>query len=122
MLLPSPLLKYVNDNNVRALIEARWMEHWMEDHMLGVGYDKDQDGLGLLQQQLHCAQMEAWLLEIALNQSKSSRHYISPSILQVDDGFGTPMGCSVYTTSASPGDDLSKPLDSLDINEGKVPT
>ena len=93
----------------------------MEDHMLGVGYDKDRDGLGLLQQQLHRAQMEAWLLEIALNQSKSSRHYISPLILQVDDGFGTPTGCSVYTTSASPGDDLSKPLDSLDINEGKVP-
>ena len=122
MLLPSPLLKYVNDNDVRALIEAQWMEHWMEDQVLGVGHDKDRDGLGLLQQQLHCAQMEAQLLEIALNQSKSSRHYISPSILQVDDGFGTPTGCSVYTTSASPGDDLSKPLDSLDINEGKVPT
>ena len=74
MLLPSPLLKYVNDNNVRALIEAWWMEHWMEDHMLGVGHDKDQDGLGLLQQQLHHAQMEARLLEITLNQSKSSRH------------------------------------------------
>ena len=74
MLLPSPLLKYVNDNDVRALIEARWTEHWMEDHMLGVGHDKDRDGLGLLQQQLHHAQMEARLLEIALNQSKSSRH------------------------------------------------
>ena len=59
MLLPSPLLKYVNDNDVRALIEAQWMEHRMEDHMLGVGYDKDRDGLGLLQQQLHHAQMEA---------------------------------------------------------------
>ena len=74
MLLPSPLLKYVNDNEVRALIEARWTEHWMEDHMLGVGHNKDWDGLGLLQQQLHCAQMEARLLEIALNQWKSSRH------------------------------------------------
>ena len=47
MLLPSPLLKYVNNNDVRALIEAWWMEHWM-DHMLGVGHNKDQDGLGLL--------------------------------------------------------------------------
>ena len=122
MLLPSPLLKYVNDIDVRALIEAQWMEHWMEDHMLGVGHDKDWDGLGLLQQQLHHAQMEARLLEITLNQLKSSRHYISPSILQVDDGFRTPTGCSVYTTSASPSDNLSKPLDSLDINEGKVPT
>ena len=74
MLLPSPLLKYVNNNNVRALIEAQWTEHWMEDHMLGVGHDKDQDGLGLLQQQLHHTQMEARLLEIALNQLKSSRH------------------------------------------------
>ena len=46
----------------------------MEDYMLGVGHDKDRDGLGLLQQQLHCAQMEAQLLEIALNQSKSSGH------------------------------------------------
>ena len=54
--------------------KAQWMEHWMEDHMLGVGHNKDWDGLGLLQQQLHHAQMEAWLLEIALNQSKSSRH------------------------------------------------
>ena len=57
-----------------TLIEAQWMEHWMEDYMLGVGHDKDRDGLGLLQQQLHCAQMEAQLLEIALNQSKSSGH------------------------------------------------
>ena len=65
--LEVPLLKYVNDNNVRALIEAWWMEHWM-DHMLGVGHNKDRDGLGLLQQQLHRAQMEAWLLEITLYQ------------------------------------------------------
>ena len=58
---------------IGILIEAWWMKHWM-DHMLGVGHNKDRDGLGLLQQQLHHAQMEAWLLEIILNQSKSSRH------------------------------------------------
>ena len=92
MLLPSPLLKHVNDGDVRSLVEARWAEHWMEDRMLGAGRDKDHsDGLGLLQQQLHRAQLEASLLEMALNRSKSvearasSRCNVSAWIPHVDD-------------------------------------
>ena len=89
MLLPSPLLKHVNDSDVRSLVEARWTEHWMEDHMLGAGRDRDQDGTGLLQQQLYRAQLEARLLEMALKQLKSSKHTFTLNFLVVDD-FGTP--------------------------------
>ena len=61
----------------------------MEDHMLGAGQDRDQDGTGLLQQQLYRAQLEAQLLETALKQLKSSKHTFTLNFLVVDD-FGTP--------------------------------
>ena len=89
MLLPSPLLKHINNSDVRSLVEAQWTEHWMEDHMLWAGQDRDQDGTGLLQQQLYHAQLEAWLLEMALKQLKSSKHTFTLNFLVVDD-FRTP--------------------------------
>lgn len=71
VLLPSTLLRHVNNADVKTLIEARWAEHMMEDRLLGVGRDKDRDGLGLLHQQLHRAQLEAKLLEMALSSTGS---------------------------------------------------
>ena len=121
MLLPSPLLKHANDSDVRSLVEAWWTEHWMEDHMLGAGRDRDQDRTGLLQQQLYRAQLEAWLLETALKQLKSSKAYI---YLEFSScwWFRNPAECSVSTTSGSSGDDLSKPLEYLNIDREEVLT
>ena len=52
----------------------------------GAGRDRNQDGTGLLQQQLYRAQLEAQLLEMAL---KSSKHTFTLNFLVVDD-FRTP--------------------------------